>query len=235
MEWDCNQDLSLGGLNLPLMPKQQAPWLSYKFSQEKGKWAGKAVSIWTSKMESGCLGWQLPVIPSETCLPRLHPQHEEPLPGNHPSNICLWEEHLFGVEYHSHTRSSCTYVQRWQNLMSLQRIFKLLNRIAYLLVCLSLSICNKNQADAIMWSPGGIYLEALLFFSQNWFEVVYNSSFQTVIENLNGGELSRGAWRGLKQQRICWQYVAGTTNRGAEESTLALKPMDSNFNSESVT
>lgn len=108
MEWDCNKDLSLGGLNLPLMPKQQAPWLSYKFSQEKGKRAWKAVGIWTSKMESGCLGWQLPVIPSEICLPDLYPQGEEHLPGNHPSNICLWEEHLFGVEYHSHTRSGCT-------------------------------------------------------------------------------------------------------------------------------
>ena len=107
VEWDCNKDRSLGGLNFPLMPKQQAPWLSYKSSQEKGKWAWKAVSIWTSKMESGCLGRQLSVIPSEICLPGLHPQCEEHLPGTQPSNICLWEEQLFGVEYHSHTRNSC--------------------------------------------------------------------------------------------------------------------------------
>lgn len=55
------------------------------------------------------------------------------------------------------------YAWMWQDLMSLPRIFKLLNRIAYLLPCLSLSICSKNQSDAIMWSPSGMYLEALLF------------------------------------------------------------------------
>lgn len=71
---------------------------------------------------------------------------------------------------------------------------------------------------------------------------MYNSSFQTVIENLNGGELSRGAGRSLQQQRICSTShtadstpVAGTTNCGAEGRILALKPMDSNFNCESVT
>ena len=71
---------------------------------------------------------------------------------------------------------------------------------------------------------------------------MYNSSFQTVTENLNGGELSRGAGRSLKQQRICSSShtaastpVTGTTKRGAEESSLALKPVDSSFNSESVT
>lgn len=41
------------------------------------------------------------------------------------------------------------FVWRWQDLMSLQRIFKLVNRIAYLRLCLSLSICNKNQSDGI--------------------------------------------------------------------------------------
>ena len=54
------------------------------------------------------------------------------------------------------------FVWRWQALMSLQRIFKLLNRVAYLWPCLSLSIWNQNPSDSIMWSPSGMSLEAPL-------------------------------------------------------------------------
>lgn len=82
-----------------------------------------------------------------------------------------------------------------------------------------------------------MYLKLSFFWPKFDFEVVYNLSFQTVIENLNGGELSREQGRSLKQQRppeksYCCQYsCGGTTKRGAKESSLALKPVDSSFNS----
>lgn len=38
MEWGWGEGLGLGGLNLPLMPKQEAPWFSYRLAQI---WGGK--------------------------------------------------------------------------------------------------------------------------------------------------------------------------------------------------
>lgn len=82
-------------------------------------------------------------------------------------------------------------MRKWQGLMSLKRIFKLLNKTAYLPPCLSLSICNKNQSDGVMWSPSGMYLEALLF-QLKLIGVVYNSSFQKAIENLDTESRRKG-------------------------------------------
>lgn len=136
-------------------------------------------------------------IPWRAASPTPPPMWGAPTGPPPPPTSAFGRSRLLGWESHSPTREQL-FLWRWQALMSLQRLFELLNRTAYLRPCLSLSICSKNQSDAIMWSPCGM-------FGSSPFLAKIDSPFQTAIEKLNGERWNRGTWRRLQKEQkgIC--------------------------------